>query len=245
VEGRSLLVSDVDGTLLGDDRALERFARWCGERRGQLALAYSSGRFCKSIAESVHHTQLPQPDAIIGGVGTEICLYPAGDLLGEWSARFEPWYPETVRAALADFDELELQPAELLSRYKISYYVYDAAAELLERMAGALATAGLRAKLVYSSARDLDVLPAAADKGAAAAFLAEYWNLPHQRVLVAGDSGNDLAMFQQGFRGIIVANAHGELAELDSPRVYKSHRPYADGVLDGLQYWLAECGARS
>ena len=65
----------------------------------------------------------------------------------------------------------------------------------------------MRADLIDSSNRDLDVLPAGVSKGSAAKYLAGRWSIPKSRVIVAGDSGNDESLFVQRFPGIVVANA--------------------------------------
>jgi len=93
--------------------------------------------------------------------------------------------------------------------------------------------------MIYSSRRDLDIVPAGANKGTAAAFLAStWWGIPQSRVLVSGDSGNDRDLFGQGFLGIVVSNAHRELKELNGPTVYHARQPYAGGVLEGWRYWI-------
>ncbi len=74
---RLLLVSDLDDTLLGDDQALARFRDFHAAHRDRVALVYASGRFCTSIQERIDHTDLPEPAATIGGVGSEIWSYPA------------------------------------------------------------------------------------------------------------------------------------------------------------------------
>jgi mannosylfructose-6-phosphate phosphatase len=240
VERGSILVSDVDYTLLGDDAALARFARWIAARRPDWRVVYASGRFVASLLESVAATDLPEPDALIGGVGTEICLMPGSKPLPAWQEQLrEGWDASAVRRALARFSDLTLQPAEFLSPLKVSYYAIDADRGLLAQVGAALAAAGVRAKVIYSSCRDLDVLPAAADKGAAAAFLCRYWGNESCRVIVSGDSGNDAPLFRPEFRGIVVANAHNELKALAGPRVYLAARPYAAGVVEGLEHWLA------
>jgi hydroxymethylpyrimidine pyrophosphatase-like HAD family hydrolase len=69
-------------------------------------------------------------------------------------------------------------------------------------------------------------------------FYAESLNVSPDHVLVSGDSGNDLALYEHGFRGIVVANAHPELKDLDGPNVFHATRPMAAGVVEGLEHWL-------
>ena len=78
---RRLLVSDLDGTLLGDDAALERFARWYDSRREEVGLVYASGRFYDDIAGLVRTTPLPRPAFVVGGVGSEIHDVDTGEPL--------------------------------------------------------------------------------------------------------------------------------------------------------------------
>lgn len=241
MEGRIALISDVDNTLLGGDDALRRFAAWASERRDRLHIAYASGRFVDSILESVAATDLPLPDAVIGGVGTQIRLVSEDRELGDWPST-AGWSAARARAIALSFAGVTMQPDELQSPFKVSCFAYEAA-ETLGPLAATLRAAGVAATLVYSSDRDLDILPASTNKGTAAVRLAEHWRLSRASVLVSGDSGNDLALFEHGFRGIVVANAHAELKRLDGPNVYHAKRPCAGGVLEGLERWLADSAA--
>lgn len=239
MENGYLLISDVDGTLLGDGCALAEFARWYESQRGRLRLVYNSGRFVRSVLDSVESTDLPEPDAVIGGVGTEIECFATRTAVGNWFSHCEGWQPLRICSVLARYDELELQPAHLLSDYKISYYVRGASVELIEEIRRRLAAASCHVELVYSSNRDLDVLPSGVNKGSAAAFLASHWSYGSEGVIVSGDTTNDLAMFAAGFRGIVVGNADGELKRLDSPMIYQAARSHAAGVREGLAHWFA------
>ena len=67
--------------------------------------------------------------------------------------------------------------------------------------------------------------------------------MPPERVVVSGDTGNDLAMFQIGCRGIVVGNAHAELRQLDSEHIYQAEAGHAFGVLEGLEQLLGRNGA--
>lgn len=236
------LISDLDGTLLGHDESLQAFADWCALRRPQLRLVYNSGRLFDSIAEAVATTPLPRPDAVICGVGTEIRHFQTGCRLFGWPLSTAAWCATTVRRLLREERRMELQPDEFQSEWKVSYFAHSASAEFLNSICQRLSSAGLRFELIYSSQRDLDVLPTGVDKGRAAKHLIESWRVDSRNVVVAGDTGNDIALFRQGFRGIVVGNGHSELRTLRDPSIYQATQTCAAGVLEGLQHWFPELG---
>ena len=95
---------------------------------------------------------------------------------------------------------------------------------------------------LWSSGKDLDILPAAAGKGKAIRFLLRFLDLEPQQVITAGDSGNDRSMLEEFERGIVVANAQPELKKLkedvtSNSKLYFAHRSYAAGVAEGLRYF--------
>ena len=239
MESRSLLVSDVDGTLLGDDAAIARFAAWRRQRGEGVRLVYNSGRFFESVLESVAASALPMPDAIIGGVGTNIRFCDTREALDNWpDCTRNGWDAAAIRTIVGVHKELTPQPDEFQSAHKISFYGHDLPLAFVDLLDRQLKSLGYGVHLVYSSQRDLDVLPAGASKGTAAARLAKHWGYAPHEVVVAGDTGNDLAMFEQGFLGIVVGNAHDDLRALRASNVYHATKLYADGVLEGLNYWL-------
>ena len=64
-------------------------------------------------------------------------------------------------------------------------------------------------------------------------------NLKASNALVAGDSGNDSAMFDmEDIKGIVVANAHEELYKYTKYRqIYHAEKDCGDGVIEGLVYY--------
>jgi mannosylfructose-6-phosphate phosphatase len=240
-----MLVSDLDGTLLGHDDALERFSNWWQRRRPALRLVYTSGRSYASVLNSLTSSLSPRPDAIISSVGTNVRLFPSGLPLLDWSARWwASWNASRVHRILAEFHELQPQSAENQTEFKVSYYLHGGSPATIARIRGKLAEARIHAELIYSHGSCLDIVPAGMNKGGAAEFLARRWEIPREQVLACGDSGNDSSLFLQGFRSIVVSNAQPELASLRLPTIYFARGSHADGVLEGLAHWLATTPGR-
>ena len=238
-----LLVSDLDDTFLGDRAALHRFAEFYDGIRDCLQIAYASGRFYETIRQDVVATPLPEPVAVLGGVGSEIRDFPSGELDTDWVRQISTnWSASQVRQLLAADPTLrgtlQLQPEPYQSEFKISYYLDDATDEQLEHIRSLLAKQGIQVDLIYSSRQDLDVLPKGVNKGKAAAFIAERLGYPPERVMVSGNSGNDIRLFEHGFLGIVVANAHPVLKNNVDANAYLSSEARADGVRDGIQHWM-------
>jgi mannosylfructose-6-phosphate phosphatase len=231
-----LLVTDLDGTLLGDDAALQAFRLRRKLLPVRMRLAYASGRLVEDVRTLVLERDLCLPDAIIGGVGTQIECFDGAPT--DW-CRPAPgaWRAALVRALLAD---IESQPDCFQTEFKVSFYLPDASPVELALLSERLARAGIEADLIYSSQRDLDVVPRGVNKGTAARYLADRWRIPAHRVIVCGDSGNDLSLFQSRFRGVVVANCMPELRQLNGTNIFCATMKHAAGVLEGVDYWLAQ-----
>ncbi len=63
------------------------------------------------------------------------------------------------------------------------------------------------ADVVVSDNRYLDVLPPGVNKGSTLLALLEWLEIGHGSVVTAGDTLNDLAMFETGLKGVMVGNA--------------------------------------
>lgn len=235
---KHLIISDLDGTLIGDEQALKLFAEWMRIRSAFVDLVYATGRTFESVLREVETTALPEPRAIIGFVGTDIHAYPSGRLMEAWHRKINKnWDAHKVRELLSSHAELELQPEEFQSKLKVSYYLSDASAADIRNLREEMKRNSIEAEVIYSSNRDLDFLPLRANKGKASAFLATEWGIANDRVLVCGDTGNDMALFEQGFRGVVVGNAQPELKSLSGPHIYHAKGLCAAGVIEGIEYW--------
>src|SRR5258708_5418798 len=241
-----LFSTDLDGTLLGNPESAQRFkTAWAAlapETRPRLV--YNSGRLVDDLRRFIEDGALPAADYHVGGVGTQVFDVKAGRMLDELHAHLaDGWDRARVRELVAQFPGVRPQPDEFQHEFKSSWFLDRAAPGALRELKRRLTEARLSVKLVYSSSRDLDVLPRHATKGGALAWLCLHLGVPLESVLVAGDTANDASMFRlPGVRGIIVENALPELYEatVDVP-TYSSRQILADGVLDGLCHYGVVC----
>lgn len=241
-----LFSTDLDGTLLGNPEATHRFKTVWTELSPEARplLVYNSGRLVDDLRRFVDHGTLPPADYYIGGVGTQVFDVKAGRMLDELHAHLaEGWDHAAVEQLVATFPGVRPQPAEFQHEFKSSWFLERATPGSIRELKRRLDVAGLKVNVVYSSSRDLDVLPHNATKSGALSWLCSRLGVPLDTVLVAGDTGNDSSMFRlPGVRGIIVENALPELFEatVDVP-TYGSRQILADGVLDGLCHYGVVC----
>ncbi len=241
-----LLVTDLDNTLVGDDRALSHLNQQLSQHRQAegTIIVYSTGRSRVSYQHLKAEKQLLEPDALITAVGTEIYRQSSETPDPAWSSKLsQDWNRDSVVATATHFADLVPQPDSEQRPFKVSYYLTpEAAVEALPQLEAALQERGLDIKLIYSSDKDLDILPRQADKGEAMSFIRQTLNMPAARTVACGDSGNDRALFSgRDERGIVVGNAKQELLKWHyanpSPSRYLAKAHCAGGILEGLTHF--------
>ncbi|MDQ8204647.1 HAD-IIB family hydrolase [Pelagicoccus sp. SDUM812003] len=237
-----LLSTDIDGTLLGNPTALLRFnATWKSlDPEKRPLLCYNTGRLLDDLLQLIEKEPLLEPDFMICGVGT--CVYDCkkGEKLKSFSNILEEgWDLKAIDSILRKNEVTDKQPMRYQNAYKSSWYLNNADQDRIHDLETALDSNGLEVNVIYSSNRDLDVIPKYANKGNALAWLLKKLGIRRDETLVAGDTGNDSAMFhKRGVRGIVVGNTQPELHEATvGLPVYRAQGVCADGVLEGLLHY--------
>jgi sucrose-6F-phosphate phosphohydrolase len=237
-----LLVTDLDNTLVGDDEATQVLNQFLQSKRSQICLVYATGRSHASTRELIAQKQLLAPDYLIAGVGSEI--YHDGVLDLDSAEDLSQGWDKIARSSLAQqFSPLKSQSPKEQNPWKISYSLEPAAenSSTVQALQQKLTESGLPAQIIFSSNRDVDILPQTSNKGNAITYLQKRLQIPSEATLVCGDSGNDISMFEQDVRGVIVANALSELLEwhreCGTENHYLAGSAYAWGIMEGMAYF--------
>ncbi len=257
-----LLATDLDGTVIPPDESAERLAEVDAfasavQGRNGLALAYVTGRHLEHALDGIRSVGLPEPDFLGCEVGA--ALYARRDGTYVPDERYRRAMSEALGAdgraaarALAAHPDVELQPPRHQGEHKTSFFApWPVDGRLLDELRALAGAAGARVGFVVS--RDVntgralvDALPEGVAKDRAVRYLAEVLGLGLERVVFAGDSGNDEAALLAGFRSVIVGNAPAALVERvraeaerlgRAERVYLARGRYAAGVLEGCRHF--------
>jgi hydroxymethylpyrimidine pyrophosphatase-like HAD family hydrolase len=231
---KTILATDLDGTFLGGSPAQRaQLYDWIARHRNDIVLIFVSGRgldFMRALGR-----ELPvQPDHVIGDVGTSVATgadFAPIPALESWlDAAWPSHAVQQIDAIARQHPTLQPQPPHGGRRRSFFYRCADAA----QVAASALQRLGF--DTLMSDDQYFDVLPRGVHKGSTLLRTLAALGLPEHRTLVAGDTLNDLSMFQTGLTGVAVGNREAALDQAITPHrnVYRSPQPGAAGVLDAL-----------
>lgn len=230
-----LLATDLDGTFLaGTERGRQTLYQLIA-RHPEIKLAYVTGRGLERVLPLLSDPSLPQPDYIICDVGatvvsgrTQQAIQPLqSEVVARWPGE------RAVENRFAKFEKLQRQ--ETPQERRVSFFCDAEAVTPGIREAAA----ELGCDLLFSAGMYLDVLPGGVNKGTTLSRLVETLEIPKDQVLVAGDTLNDLSMYEQGFKGVCVGASEPELLQgtADMDHVLQSEHPGCDGILQAFSHF--------
>ena len=232
-----VLATDLDGTLLAGTHEARRRVRDLFAASAEApadarpTLVFVTGRGLETVMPLLSDPTIPSPNYIIADVGATVVdreLRPVEPIQHELTSHWPG--SQAVLRALSGFPQLVRQsvPQERRCSFLASE---DAVTPALQA-----AVEALGCELLFSAGRYLDVLPRGVGKGAALRRLAAVAGFDPASVVVAGDTLNDLSMFEAGFRGVVVGGAEPALVERvrRNARVHVASLEGCGGILEGL-----------
>lgn len=192
-----------------------------------------TGRGVETVLPLLGDPLIPDPEFIIGDVGATIVttdgLRPLHPLQWEIDASWVGADP--VLEAIGDLDGLERQPVP--QERRVSFYARDEAVVAAVRQR----VRELPVEVLMSADRYLDVLPRGISKGSTLRRLVRHLGVDEGSVLVAGDTLNDLSLFETGYHGVVVGASEPALVEATRamPSVRHAEATGAGGILEALR----------
>jgi hypothetical protein len=237
VSAISLVVSDVDGTLVTTDKVLT--ARSCDAVRrldaAGIAFSIVSSRPPFGLRMLVEPLRLRLP---MGGYNGGALALPDLTIVEQrllppdvarqaiailraagadiWAFAGDRWLVENPDGANIAREERTILVPPTIIRH-LDDHLDDAIAKLVgvsddfDRLTAGEAAMrrmlGAKATIARSQRYYLDITPAGTDKGAAVAALARRLDIPTEEIATIGDMENDVAMFRRSGLGIAMGNA--------------------------------------
>ena len=231
-----LLLADVDGTLVTEDKILTERAKAAVAKLGEAGIlfAITSGRPPRGMAMLVEPLRLTTPIAAFNGglfarpdltvisqkvIPTELVepvvalLSAAG--LDVWLYRGAEWLVRDPKAAHVDREAWTVQfpPTVVASFDGITTDIAKIVGvsddhDLVEKTeADSQKQFGDRVSAHRSQPYYLDVTNPEANKGAVVDYLCDTYSMPHEAVATIGDGVNDVLMFKNSGLSIAMGNA--------------------------------------
>ena len=233
-----LLVTDVDDTLTGDDEAMATLMERLESTDANVGFGIATGRTLNEALALMDELEMPVPDVLITAAGSE--LHYGTHLLPDrsWERQIRyRWDRDEVHRVLSEIPGFE-RVTQSETKYRLRYRLDPELAPSLKEIRRRVRQHGLRVTTILDHEIYLDVLPIRASCGFAIRFFCFKWNLEPQRLLVAGDSGNDWDMLSGDTLGVVVSNHTPELERLRGrPRVHFAKSAHARGILEGIDYY--------
>ena len=246
-KAKFFIISDLDGTIVDGNISdgLSELKKWIVDHKDKIIFGVASGRNKEITEEAFKKYDLPNPDILICSAGSEIYYTEKFIQDNGYESYIDyQWKRNELQNALSKFPGIRLQETAAQWRFKLSYYVNDGFSEDdIANLHKFLDDQKLRAKILLTENKYLDLLPFRASKGSAVRYLSYKWKVPLEHIITAGNSGNDIDMLKGKTKGIVVANYSPELEELRKNKlIYFAKQPLANGVLEGIKHHTSAAG---
>jgi glucosylglycerol-phosphate synthase len=240
-----LLATDLDGTFLAGDLEDRLKLYRLIVAHPEIGLVFVTGRGLEAVLPLLSDPTIPQPDYIICDVGCTVVHGASQQAIQPLQGEIDELWPgeQVVESALSSFEGLQRQ--EVPQERRVSYFCDNdlVSEDMLARISA------LSCDVLFSAGKYLDILPRGVNKGRTLSRLVEHLGVDPESVLVAGDTLNDLSMYQHEFKGVCVSESEAGLlaATEHQARVLHAGAPGCGGILEAFEHfgYLGQMGIKA
>ena len=230
-----VLATDLDGTFLGGTSLHKQQLYELVGNNSEIKIVFVTGRGLETVIPLLSDSLIPNPHFIIGDVGATIVNGHTLEPIEPLQQDIEKKWPGSIKVLDCLKDISGLQYQEVPQQRRCSFLLSN------ENMLGEIRSRvnQLGCDIIYSAGKYLDVLAKNVNKGSSLTSLVNHLEVRASDILVAGDTMNDLAMYQCGFKGVIVGDAEEALIESTKhiKNIYRTEISGAGGIIMGMEYF--------
>ncbi len=226
----------MDGTFLeSSNRQKDELYQFLKDNPNFL-LVFVTGRNTELILPVLDDMFIPTPDYIIGDVGATVINGKTQEHIQPLQHNISKRWQEALKdiSKIPELKSLDVQDQPQERRK--SFYIDE---EKVDPQAIIKMLEACNCDVLHSNSIYLDILPKGVNKGATLHALIEQLGIPHENVMVAGDTMNDFSMYDKGYRGVVLNNSEQPLKDaakgLDN--VYYSAKDGTDGIMEALDHF--------
>jgi glucosylglycerol-phosphate synthase len=227
-----LLATDLDGTFLGGKSVHKQQLYRLIRNREDIRLVFVTGRGLETVIPLLNDPVIPHPDYIICDVGATVVNGRSLDPIEPMQSTIENKWPGRLPAKNKLKKVKGLRWQEVPQTRRCSFF-YDENTDM-EHLQEVVQS--LNCDLLISAGKFLDVLPKGVNKGSTLKQLIKLLNVAEHDILVAGDTMNDLSLYQTGYKGVVVGHAEPKLVEAVAgmESIYVAADAGAGGILEAI-----------
>lgn len=231
-----LLATDLDGTFLGGSDEDRSALYHLINKHADIKLVFVTGRGLHSVLSLfTGERMIPVPECFICDVGATILNGYTHEPIDPIQSDIEKRWPGKQKVLEQLKDIPGLIPQEVPQERRCSFF-FD---EHINKEKLKLGIDALGCDLIMSADKFADVLPKGVNKGSTLKRYIELINYPGKDVLVAGDTFNDLSLFETGYNAVAVGNSEKGLiqATFNKSNTYHATKEGAGGILEAMQHF--------
>lgn len=231
-----LLATDLDGTFLGGSNEERKVLYHFIAKHSDIKLVFVTGRGLHSVLSLfTGEPMIPVPECFICDVGATILNGYTHEPIDPVQSDIEKRWPgkEKVLEQLKNIPGLI--PQDVPQERRCSFF-FD---EHIDKAKLKQVIEALGCDLIMSADKFADVLPRGVNKGSTLKRYIELINYPEKDILVAGDTFNDLSLFETGYNAVAVGNSEPRLitATKNKPNLYHAKNAGAGGILEAIEHF--------
>ncbi len=227
------LATDLDGTFLGGSNEDKQTLYQLIRENESIRLVFVTGRNLDTVTPLLNDEIVPKPEYIICDVGATIVkgttLEPMqpiqADIENKWRGGI------ALSKALENFPGIRPQEIPMMRRKS---YFFEGNVDFV-----ALKEIGheFSCDLLVSAGKFVDFLPRGVNKGSTLKHLVSYIDVHEEQVLVAGDTLNDLSLFQTGYKGVVVGGSEESLVDATRSKqhIFHAAKTGCGGILEAIR----------